>query len=371
MEHRKKIAFMGLRGYPANFNGLSGVDVRVEKAIDNLAKKYQVDVYVRSWCSQKKDISNKNIQKINIFSINNKYLDSFLYGFLSCMKIIITPAKIIFVETSNFGFFLPLLKIVKKKVIVTFHSSEWQREKWNWFGKISLRLSEALSVLFADKIIVVSRLLADYLTNSYHEEKKIIVIPHYFTKKKPPQPKFVKKYNLKKDNYILYFGRLSPEKRVEWLIKAYKELNLKNKLVIVGAKTGETKYYSQIKALINKNKENIIYFNGLFGQEKEEMLANCKLFVNPSEFEGSSISLLEALSYGRKVLVSDILENKEILINQAQLFKVNNFRDLKLKILNLLNKKYSKSDNWHYLHKIYLSKEKQDIIYNNLVNSIK
>ena len=78
------------------------------------------------------------------------------------------------------------------------------------------------------------------------------------------------------------------------------------------------------------------------GQELEELYSNCYLYCLPSDVEGMSISLLEAMSYGNRCLVSDIEENLQIVENYAWSFKKGNIKDLKEKLEQIIKDKKDK-----------------------------
>jgi len=71
------------------------------------------------------------------------------------------------------------------------------------------------------------------------------------------------------------------------------------------------------------------------GKTLTELFSNTYLYILPSEVEGLSISLLEAMGAGRCVLVSDIPENKEATGEVGYTFKSKSFVDLSQKLLFL------------------------------------
>ena len=153
------------------------------------------------------------------------------------------------------------------------------------------------------------------------------------------------KYGLEKDNYILFLARVVPEKGCHYLIEAYNKLSeeeRKNKkLVIAGGSSHSDEYYSQIIEMCKDNK-NIILTGFVQGDELWELFSNTCLYVLPSDIEGMPISLLEAMSYERTCLVSNIEENVEVMNENCYSFEKSNVEDLKNKLvecLNLENKK--------------------------------
>ncbi|MFA5047784.1 MAG: glycosyltransferase family 4 protein [Patescibacteria group bacterium] len=137
--------------------------------------------------------------------------------------------------------------------------------------------------------------------------------------------------NLEKNNYFLIVSRLIQHKGIHTLIKAYQqaaqEVRKNKKLVIVGDGSNTNNYVSHLKELA-KNNSNIIFAGQRSGTELEVLFKNAYLFIQPSEAEGLSIALLEAMSYGVPVLISDIEENQEALEDKGLEFKNKNVNDL-------------------------------------------
>jgi glycosyltransferase involved in cell wall biosynthesis len=130
-------------------------------------------------------------------------------------------------------------------------------------------------------------------------------------------------------------GRFTPEKRIEWLIEVFNKLVTNKRLVLVGGKTHDKSYYNYIYSLAKTNK-NILLTGYVFGKEKKEFLSNCSLFVLPSEVEGLSMALFEALSYGKRVFVGNISGLSNYFTDKKFLFKVNNFEDFEHKLKKML-----------------------------------
>ena len=133
------------------------------------------------------------------------------------------------------------------------------------------------------------------------------------------------------NNYILFLGRIVAEKRLDLLLKAFTQLedSIPQELLIAGPVEDE----SIVKDY--KNDKRIHFLGPKFGKEKAELLQNAFLYVLPSDLEGLSIALLEAMSYGNICLVSDIDANKEGLGNCGIYFKAGDLDDLKIKLQDI------------------------------------
>ena len=127
------------------------------------------------------------------------------------------------------------------------------------------------------------------------------------------------KYGLEAGSYILYVGRISPEKGPLDLVEGYLKAHTDKKLVLAGP-FAETEYCTTVREKIAGN-PNIITTGYVVGDALLELYSNCALFVLPSHTEGLSLSLLEALSLGVKCLVSDIPENTTVTADYGTAFR--------------------------------------------------
>lgn len=119
---------------------------------------------------------------------------------------------------------------------------DWQREKWKGgFGAKYIRLGEKMAVKHADEIIVLSKSVQEYFRNTYNRETKFI--PNGVNRPKSQKADLIKKeYSLNKDDYILYLGRIVPEKGEHYLVEAFKKIHTDKKLVIAGGASDTDEY---------------------------------------------------------------------------------------------------------------------------------
>ncbi len=240
---------------------------------------------------------------------------------------------IIHIHAFGPGMFSIIPRIMNKKVVVQGHGIEWMRSRWNNVGKWFLKVTEFPSVKFPNKVTVVSQVQQKYLKKKYNIDSTYIpggVNPPHIKK-----PDLIKQYGLNGNDYILFSARLVREKGAHYLINAYNNIKTEMKLVIAGDAPYEDKYKAELKSLSKDNK-NIIFTGFARGSLLAELLSNCYIYVLPSEIEGLSISLLEAMSYGNCCLVSDIPENLEALNGFGYTFKRSDVDDLTNKLETLI-----------------------------------
>ncbi len=221
------------------------------------------------------------------------------------------------------------------RTVVTIHGLDWQRAKWGGLAKKYLKFGEKIAAKYADSVIVLSKNMQDYFKNTYGRDTEFI--PNGIEKPEYIKPNMIKeKYNLEKDNYILYLGRIVPEKGIHYLIEAFKKIETDKKLVIAGGSSHTNEYLAEIKNKA-RNDERIIFTGFVQGKELEELYSNCLAYCLPSDIEGMPLSLLEAMSYGKTCIISNIPENLEVAGKYAISFEMSNSEDLKQKIKIVLN----------------------------------
>lgn len=230
-----------------------------------------------------------------------------------------------------------LPKLFGKKCIVTIHGLDHKRKKWGKFSSAYIMLGEKVAVKYADEIIVLTESIKKYFLDTYN--RKTQVIPNGVNKPAIRKADEIKeKFKLEKDSYILFVGRLTPEKGLEYLIQAYKKLDVEKKLVIAGGTSDTEQYVIKLKNMSLCN-SNIIFTGFVEGTVLEELYSNAYIFVQPSDLEGMPLGLMEAMSYGNCCLVSDIPECLEVIEKNGMSFKKGNIEDLEYKLNKLCNSK--------------------------------
>lgn len=336
-----RIAMIGHKRIPSREGG---VEVVVEELATRLVKNnYEVDVYNRKG----KNIADKNIKIpklkeykgikiITISTINKKGIDAGIYSFFATIRAIFGKYDCIHYHAEGSCAMLWIPHLFKIRTVVTIHGLDWQRSKWGGFASKYIKFGEKSAVKYADEIIVLSKSMQNYFKETYNRETHFI--PNGVNKPNLREPKVIKeKYGLDKENYILFLARIVPEKGLDYLIEAYKKINTDKKLVIAGGASHTNSYYETIKEKI-KDDSRIIMTGFVQGEELEELYSNCYLYVLPSDIEGMPLSLMEAMSYGRNCLVSNIEENVQVGDSKVFTFEKSNVIDLKNKLEKALNK---------------------------------
>jgi len=315
-----KIAMIGQKGIPFIHDG--GVERHVEELATRLVQRgHEVFVYVRPRFITNGQKVYKGVKLIPLPSIPTKNLDTITHTFLASIHVLFQKVDVIHyhsVGPSTLAW-IPRLFKPKTKIVVTFHSIDRFHKKWGWFARKYLGWGEWTACHFPHKTISVSMTIQKYCKEKFNKET--VYIPNGVNIEKIKDKDKIKQFDLEKDGYILTVARLIRHKGIHYLIEAYKKLentfgsNPENwpgkkirKLVIVGAPSYTDDYFEYLTKLAAES-SNIIFTGFQTGETLKQLFANAYLYVHPSEAEGLSLTILEAMSHGTCVLISDIPEN--------------------------------------------------------------
>lgn len=316
-----KIAFIGHKRIPSREGG-------VEIVVDELATRMaalgeQVVAYSRKGHNvagaefdNESNISNvpysyKGVRVVPVTTIEAKGLAALSSSFFATLKAIKARPDVIHYHAEGPCVPLRLAHWAGIRTVATIHGLDWQRAKWGRLASLYLKLGERTAATCADEVIVLSRGVQQYFKDTYGRETRFI--PNGIAPVKVVSPDAIAdKWGLEKNSYILFLGRIVPEKGVHYLIEAFKRLNTDKKLVIAGGASDSTEYYESIKQATTGD-QRIILTGFIEGRELEELYSNAYTYVLPSDLEGMPMSLLEALAYGCCCLTSDIPECADVL----------------------------------------------------------
>ena len=280
-----------------------------------------------------KKIEYEGICQKYVPTIEKKGLAAVSSSFFAALYSAFGKYDVVHIHAEGPAIFSWLPKLFGKRVIVTIHGIDWQREKWkSGFGSKFIRQGEKNAVKYADEIIVLSKGVQDYFEDTYG--RKTYFIPNGVNRPEVQEADLItEKYGLVKDSYILFLGRLVPEKGIRYLIDAFKRTQTDKKLVIAGGASDTDSFMRELKELA-KEDERIIFTGFVQGKMLEELYSNAYIYTLPSDLEGMPLSLLEAMSFGNCCLVSDIPECTEVVEDKALIFKKSDINDLRDKLQN-------------------------------------
>jgi len=258
-----------------------GVEIVVEELCTRMvAQGHNVTCYNRgghhvsgSEFDSKRLKEYKGINLKTVPTIEKKGLAAVSSSFFAALCCAFGKYDVVHIHAEGPAFFAWIPKLLGKKVIVTIHGLDWQREKWKaGFGAKFIRQGERNAVKYADEIIVLSKGVQDYFEKTYG--RKTVFIPNGVNRPKKQKAELItEKYGLEKDSYILFLGRLVPEKGIKYLIEAFKQVDTDKELVIAGGSSDTSEFENEIKELAKEDKR-ILFTGFVQGQELEELYSN-------------------------------------------------------------------------------------------------
>lgn len=338
-EGKFKIAMLGHKRIPSREGG---VEIVVEELATRMVKHGHIlTVYNRKG----NHVANgDNTEMVSEFrgikmkwvpTINKKGLDALIYSLLASIRVAVRQYDVVHYHAEGSCGMMWIPKLFGKKIVVTIHGLDWQRAKWGGLATKYILFGEKMAVKYADEIILLSKGVQDYFLNTYGRETTLI--PNGVCEPKNKSVNIInEKYGLEENSYILFLARIVPEKGLHYLIEAYKQLDTDKKLVIAGGASHTNEYLVEIQDMV-KGLDNIIMTGFVQGEVLAELYSNAYIYVLPSDIEGMPLSLLEAMSYGKCCIVSDIPENADVIEEAGALFKKADTDDLKKAMEKVLN----------------------------------
>ncbi len=323
-----RVAHIGQKGIPATWGG-------IERHVDEISRRLvqkgiDVDVFCRLYYTPA-GAQYHGVKLLRRPSLHTKHFDTITHVTWATAEAILRRYDIVHFHALGPSLFSSLPRLFGAKTVVTVHGLDWQREKWGKTAAWVLRQCETPAVTLPNKTIVVSKTLRDYFHRQHHSD--VVYIPNGTV---PPQlraPRKLASLGLTPGKYILFVGRLVPEKGVHYLCEAFSQIDTDMTLALVGGLSQSQGYVDVLKKY---ESDRIRLLDYVFGESLEELWSNAYCVVQPSTVEGLSIALLEALSYGRCVLVSDIPENMEVAEECAPNFRSKDVADLRAKLEQLI-----------------------------------
>ncbi|HCJ45460.1 MAG: glycosyltransferase family 4 protein [Candidatus Moranbacteria bacterium] len=337
-----KIAFIGQKGIPS-ISG--GVEKHVEKLAVHLAEMgHNVTVYTRPAYTSKTFKEFQGVKLVSLPSIHTKHLDAITHTFVATLHALFQNYDVIHYHSIGPSIlsFIPRIFRPDVRVIATFHSRDYFHQKWNFFARFFLHFAEKVICTVPEKTIVISETLRDYAEAKYN--RPFSLIPNGADVTSEPDTELLSQFGIRPKRYILSVSRLVAHKGIHYLIKAFNELEDTNKLpnnfklVIVGSPAHTEEYETFLKVLA-KDRSNIVFTGEQTGKTLEELFSHAYLFVQPSEDEGLSLALLEAMGHRLMPIVSDIPANREAIANTGITFANKDVNHLKKELAYFINRK--------------------------------
>ena len=329
-----KIVVTGTRGIP---NVMGGVETHCEELFPRIARRGFDVTVIRRKSYVNDGLGEWNgVRLVDIESPKKKSFEAIIHTFRAINKAKRLGADIVHIHAIGPALLVPYAKVLGLKVVFTHHGPDYDRDKWGFAAKTILKLGERMGCLFADKVIVISDVIRDLIQRKYGRTKGVHLIYNGVSKPKLcDYPEYFEELGIEKGKYILGMCRFVPEKNLHHLVEAFSKIDSKGmKLVLAGDTDFEDDYSRGLKETARKH--GVVLTGFIKGRKLHSLLTNCRCYCLPSSHEGLPIALLEAMSYGVKVIVSDIPANLEVGLDKEDYFPVGNVDALTDKLKTII-----------------------------------
>lgn len=350
-----KIVVTGTRGIP---DILGGVETHCQELYPRINLQKDCDiVLIRRSCYTDNEsspiLSYKGIELKDLYAPRKKSLEAIVHTFMAILYAKKINADIIHIHAIGPALLTPFARLLGLKVVFTHHGPDYDRQKWGKLAKFILKSGEKMGTKYADEVIVISSVIQNSLIKLYNRTNTHLIFNGVTLPTLSKCNDYIESLGLEKGKYIVAIGRFVEEKGFHDLIKAYQNLDSDMKLVIAGDADHESAYSRDLKRVANER--GVVLTGFIKGQKLNDLMSHARLFVMPSYHEGLPIALLEAMSYGLDVVVSDIPANKQVALPNGCYFKTGDIPSLTSKISEHLNSKYElkeydlSSYNWDHI----------------------
>jgi glycosyltransferase involved in cell wall biosynthesis len=307
-----RVAMIGLRGIPATHGG-------VERAVEGLSTRlvergHEVTVYARRSYAHSRLSEYRGVRLRYLPDINTKHLEAASHTAISLADVLRRDDHdLVHVHATGPALFSFLPRLRSRPCVVTVQGFDWRREKWGALARAALRLGARAAVTFPQGTVVVSRSLQREFAERY--QRSTVYIPNGVNVPGDEDRDLGhSRFGLRSGGFVLFLGRLVPEKGVHTLLDAFRRTRTDLPLVVAGGQSHTRGYVRELERLAADD-PRIRLIGPVYGQDKAWLLEHSRLYVQPSTVEGLSIALLEAMARGGYPVVSDIPENTEVVMD--------------------------------------------------------
>ena len=236
----------------------------------------------------------------------------------------------------------------KTQFFINIDGLEWKRQKWGFFARAFLKMSEAIAVKTADFVIADNQGVANYVDEQYGVTAKMIAYGGDHAVKG--------KVDFSDGGYAFSLCRIEPENNVHLILEAFATIGFPLKFV------GNWNFSKYSRDLFSKFSSipNIELISAVYDVSTLESLrSNCSYYVHGHSAGGTNPSLGEIMHFSKNIIAFDCSYNRYTLHNEGLYFKTSKQlvdivadgpdTGIHLAIKNIAVQNYS----WSVIHKQY------------------
>jgi len=324
-----RLAAFGFRSFPPG-PGAAGADKFALELLPRLAQRgCVVTAYTRRYPGDggpADEHVHAGVHVVPIRTYRTKGLEAFLHSAKVTIDILFRhPADVVHIQNGGNAPFAAILRLFGKKVFISEDGFEWRRDKWPWYGKLYLRMTQYLTAVVPNTIIFDNIFTKQYFEKKFNREYHFI--PYGSEVKYDNNSEdIIDSLGLERKKYFLFVGRFIPDKGLHYLVPAFERLVAPDvKLVMVGGSLNPSAYEETIRSTTDPR---IVMPGFIYGPQMHALMKNSLAYVQPSEIEGLSPVILESAFLGAPLICSDLPENRYILGENAMYFESKSMESL-------------------------------------------
>jgi len=315
----KRVAVIGLRGFPQVQGGVEVHCQHIYPLMDDVALTiYRRKPYLND---ASRAASYPHIQFVDLPSTRIQGFEAAFHTFIAALHALWHRPDVVHVHNLGPALFALPVKLAGIPVVMTYHSTNYTHDKWGPMAKRFLRWCERMSLRYCDRIIFVNR----FQMETYDERvrRKSVYIPNGIDPvTRSSSTSFLDAHGITAGAYLLAVGRITREKGFESLIEAANRCPAVQQVVIAGSSDHDPSYIERLQRLDTGNK--VIFTGFTAGEDLRQLYSHARLQVLPSLAEGFPLVLLEGMSYGLPVAVSDLPATHLVTLPQQAYFEAGN-----------------------------------------------
>lgn len=332
-----KVCVVGLRGVPSIMGGVETHCAELYPRLRRLMPEAEFEIIGRAPYTGAAAYEYEGVKVTPLPAARSKHFEALSNSLLGMLYARFRArADLVHVHAIGSGLLTPLARLLGMKAVVTHHGQDYRRQKWSRVAKFALAAGEWIAVLTADRMMIVSRSVAEGLAKRHPQRSpKLAYVPNGMpvptgeAAETETWPQTLERFGVEAGRYVLAVGRLVPEKGFHDLIAAFERADVDLKLVIAGRADHDDAYS---RALLEKASDRIVFAGFQNQATLAALYAGAGVFVLPSYHEGLPIVVLEAARYGAPLLISDIGPNLDIGLSPENYFRLGDVDDLRRRL---------------------------------------
>lgn len=297
-----RIAIVGTRGIPNRYGGF-------ERFAEQVSSKFaddghEVIVYCRRAFVRPEDVYDRRVKRVIVPSLHQKHLDTWVSTFFAAIHAAFSRYDVVLMCNVANAPLVLIPRLFGKPVILNVDGLDRKRGKWNWLGAQALHICEWISSFTPNRLVTDAHAIHDYYRDKYNADSAVIG----YGSEMPAGNYDVTQFGLSSGKYVLYVSRLEPENNPELVLNAWKQVQSRWPLVMVGDNRYDPRYLERLKHLAD---HRVRFTGAIYGDGYGALQRHAGVFVFACEVGGVHPALVEAMAAENAVLYLDTVENRE------------------------------------------------------------